>query len=110
MSNYVVIDASPGQDDLRVVTDFLCFVSQIIRIHAYAMTSYQAGAEWQEVPFSPSSLQHLECVDAQFVKDQTEFIHQRDIHVALRVLDHLRRLGHLDAASLVGAGSDDLLI
>ena len=41
------------------------------------------------------------------VEDQRELVHQRDVEVALRVLDDLRRLGHLDRRRPVHAGGDD---
>ena len=52
----------------------------------------------------------FERVDAKPREDQAEFIHQRDVDVALRVLDDLGRFSDLDAAGLVCSGGDDLPI
>jgi len=41
------------------------------------------------------------------VEDGRELVHEGDVEVALRVLDHLGRLGHLDRGRLVQACSDD---
>ena len=37
-------------------------------------------------------------VDADPVEDDRQLVHERDVEVALRVLDHLGGLGDLDAA------------
>jgi hypothetical protein len=44
------------------------------------------------------------------VEQDGEFVHQRDVEVALGVLDDLGRLGDADALGLVGAGGDDLAV
>ena len=51
----------------------------------------------------PAALQHLFGVDAHAVEDQRQLVDQRDVDVALRVLDHLGGLGDLDARRLVRA-------
>ena len=48
----------------------------------------------------PGGLQHFLGVDAEAVEDQRELVDQRDVDVALRVLDDLGGLGHLDARRL----------
>jgi hypothetical protein len=68
------------------------------------------GLELQEVPLGAGGFQHLGGVDADLVEDDGQLVHQRDVEVALRVLDHLGRLGGLDAAGPVHAGHDDLLV
>src|SRR3546814_8966158 len=45
-----------------------------------------------------------------FLSDQREFVHQRDIEIALRVLDDLGGLGDLDRWRAVDAGVDDRAI
>ena len=108
MVGHAVIDASAGQDDFRVVADFLGLVREVVGVNADAVAAHQAGAEGQEVPLGASSLQHFQRVDTQFVKNQAEFVHQGDVDIALGVFNDLRGLGHLDAAGLVGASGDDL--
>ena len=68
----------------------------------------QARPEGEEVPLGAGRLQHCLGVDAQAIEDDRQFVHQRDVEVALGVLDHLGRLGHADARRAVGAGGDDL--
>ena len=51
--------------------------------------------------------EHLVGVEAELVEDDRQFVHQRDVEVALRVLDDLGRLGHLNGCRLVRAGRDD---
>ena len=65
------------------------------------------GPERQEVPLGAGRLQHFLGVDAEAVEDQRQLVDQRDVDVALRVLDHLGRFGDADARRLVRAGLDD---
>jgi hypothetical protein len=44
------------------------------------------------------------------MEDRREFVHQRDVEVALGILDDLGGLGGLDARRLVDAGLDDRTI
>ncbi|MCY1522314.1 hypothetical protein D9M68_571620 [compost metagenome] len=85
-------------------------MGQVVRIHANAVAAHQARTERQEVPLGAGGLQHGLGVDAHLVEDQGQFVDQRDVHVALRVLDHFGGLGHADAGRLVRAGGDDLLV
>ena len=55
------------------------------------------GPERQEVPLGAGRLEHVERVDADAVEDERQFVHQRDVEVALGVLDDLGRFGDLDA-------------
>src|SRR3546814_16746603 len=48
--------------------------------------------------------------NADALEDQREFVHQRDIEIALRVLDDLGGLGDLDRWRAVDAGVDDRTI
>ena len=45
--------------------------------------------------------------DAHAIEDDRELVHQRDVEIALRVLDDLRGLGDLDRRRAVDAGVDD---
>jgi len=67
----------------------------------------EAGTEVQEVPLRAGSLEDLERVDAHAVEDDGELVHERDVEVALRVLDDLGRFGHLDGARAVDARLHD---
>ncbi len=66
-----------------------------------------ARAERQKVPLGARGGEHFLGVDADAVADEGEFVDERDVDVALGVLDHLGRFGHLDAAHPVSAGGDD---
>ena len=68
-----------------MVAQLLRLGCEVVGVYAYAVPADQAGAEWQEVPFSAGRLQHLEGVDAHAVEDESEFVHQRDVEVALGV-------------------------
>jgi len=97
ISSHAIVESATGQDDLGVVAHLLCFLREIIRIHAYTMAANQSGAEGKEVPFGARSFEHLEGVDAHAVEDFAELVHKGDVDVALRIFDHLGGFGHLDA-------------
>src|SRR5262249_42940938 len=63
-----------------------------------------------EVPFGAGGRQYLAGVEAEFVEDDGELVHQRNVEIALRILDDLCGLRHLDRGGLVCAGRDDLTI
>eukprot|EP01022_Parablepharisma_sp_SALTPOND_P004211 TRINITY_DN118_c1_g1_i1.p1 TRINITY_DN118_c1_g1~~TRINITY_DN118_c1_g1_i1.p1 ORF type:complete len:1598 (-),score=548.50 TRINITY_DN118_c1_g1_i1:18136-22929(-) len=104
---HAVVDATTGQDHLRVVAQHLGLVGQVVRVHADAVATDQARTEGQEVPLGTGGLQHFQGIDADLVEDDGEFVHQRDVEVALGVLDHLGGFGHLDAGGTMHAGGDD---
>ncbi len=101
-----VVDAAARQDDLRLVAQLLGLAGQVVRIDADAVAADQAGREAQEVPLGAGRLEHVLGADAQPVEDERQLVHERDVEVALRVLDHLGRLGHLDRRGPVDAGGD----
>ena len=65
------------------------------------------GPERQEIPFRFRRREHLVRVEPQAVEDDRQLVHQRDVEVALRVLDHFRRLRNLDARSAMDARRND---
>ena len=105
-----IVDAAAGEQDVGVVAGRLRLLDQVIRIHADAVAADQARAERQEVPLGAGRFQHFGGVDAEPVEDQRELVDQRDVDVALGVLDHLGGLGHLEARGLVRAGGDDAAV
>ena len=110
VTGHAVVDAPPRQYDLGVVTHLLGLVGQVIGVHTDAVAAHQPWPEWQKIPLGSRRLQHLQGVYAQLAKDQAEFVHQRNIHIPLGVLDDLGRLRYPDAAGLVSARGDDLPI
>ena len=107
---HAVVDAPPRQDHLRVIADHVGLVGQVIRVDADAVAADQAGPERQEIPLGAGRLQHFERVDADLVEQDGELVHQRDVEVALGVLDHLGGLGDLDARGAEHPGGDDALV
>ena len=61
----------------------------------------EAGAEWQEIPLGAGRQQHFLGVYADALKDHRELVDQRDVDIALGILDDLGRLGDLDARGRV---------
>jgi hypothetical protein len=56
---HAVIDATSGVDHLRVITQHVRLVCQIIRIDTDAVAADQTRTEGQEIPLAARSLQHL---------------------------------------------------
>ena len=96
---HAVVDAPPGEDHLRVIAERVGLVRQVVRVDADAVAADEARTKRQEVPLRSGGLEHLERVDADLVEDQRKLVHQRDVEVALRVLDDLRGFGDLDATT-----------
>lgn len=110
VAGHVVVHAAASQDDLRVVTQFFGFVREVIRVHANAVAADHAGAKRQEVPLAACGLQHLQCVDADALEDDREFVDEGDVQVALAVFNHFGSFGHFEAAGFPGARFDDAAV
>ncbi len=100
----VVVDAPAGQDDLRVIAEALCAMRQVVGIDADAVPADQARREGEKIPFRRGGRQHVEGVDAELAENRGQLVHEGDVQIALRVLDHLRGLGDLDRRRPVDAG------
>jgi hypothetical protein len=72
-----------------MVAEHLRLVGEVVGVDADAVAADQAGPERQEVPFGSGRLEYLEGVDADTVEDDRELVNQRDVQVALGVLDDL---------------------
>src|SRR6185369_10492342 len=107
---HAVVDAPTGQDHLRVIAQHLGLVREVVGVHADAVPAHEAGPELEEVPLRAGGLQHLAGVDADLVEDDGQLVHERDVQVALRVLDDLAGLGRLDARAAVDAGLHHALV
>ena len=70
------------------------------------MTANQAGLEFLKIPFGAGGSEHVAGVDAELRKYRRQFVHEGDVEIALRVLDHLGSLSHLDRRRAVYAGGD----
>jgi hypothetical protein len=97
----------PGQDHLGVVAHRFGLGGEVVGVHADAVAAHQTGGERQEVPLGAGGRQHVPGADAQPVEDERQLVHERDVEVALGVLDHLGGLGHPDGGGAVNAGGDD---
>ena len=93
-----------------MIPGLLRSIGEIIRVDADAVAADKARGEVEEIPLGPSRGKHVAGVDAELVEDRREFVHERDVEIALRVLDHLGRFGDLDRRRLVQAGLDDRAI
>jgi hypothetical protein len=74
------------------------------------MPAHESRSKRQEVPLGAGSLEHLDGIDADLVEDERQLVHERDVEVALGVLDDLRGLGDLDAARAVDARAHDAAV
>ena len=110
MAAHGVVDPTACQNHLGVVAYFLGFVREVIRVNANAMAANQAWAEWKEIPLCACGFENLKGIQPELVKYKAKFIHERDIYIALGVLDDLGGFGDLDAAGLVGSGFDDFTV
>ena len=91
-----VVGLPAGEDHLRVVPDPLRQVAEVIRIDADAVAADQPRLEGQEVPLGPRRVEHVPHRNADLREDLGHFVDERDVDVALRILDRLGRLGRLD--------------
>lgn len=103
---HVVVGAATSQDDFGVEAHLLGLEGQVVGIHADAVAAHQTGTEGQEIPFGTGGFQHFEGVDAQALEDDGQLVHERDVQVALGVLDDLGGLGHLETGGAVDARLD----
>jgi hypothetical protein len=101
-----VVDAAAGEDHLGVVAGLLGAVREIIRIDADAVAADQARHERQEIPLGARRGEHVAGVDAEHVADRRQLVHEGDVEIALRVLDHFRRFRHFNRRRAVHAGLD----
>ncbi len=68
------------------------------------MSAHQSRREIQEVPLGAGGVQDFAGVDVEVIEDDGRLVHQRNIQVALRILDDLRGLSHLDRTGTVHTG------
>ena len=97
MGTHGVIDKPARIDDPGVVAELVRFPRQVVGVDANAVSAHQTGAELQEVPFRPCGFQDLVRVDADALEDDAQLVDKGDVDVALRILDDLGGLSHLDA-------------
>ena len=96
MYAHLVVNAPACKDHLRVIAHLLGPVGEVIGIDPDAVPADKAGAERQKVPLGACRLKDFQGIQAKSRKDQRKFIDQRDVQIALRVLDHLGRFCRRD--------------
>ena len=73
-----------------MVADGLRLVGQMVGVDADAVSADQAGPERQEVPLGARGLSAPPRYRCSSWRRSAKFVDQRDVDVALRVLDDLR--------------------
>ena len=107
---HAVIDFPARENDLRVIAHGHGLVGEVVGVYSDAMPAHEAGTKGQEIPLRAGRLEDFQGVDADFMEDDRQLVHQRDIEVTLRVFDHLRSFGHLDRAGAIHAGRHDTAV
>src|SRR5882672_6717282 len=107
---HAVVQTPAREDDLRTVPDLLGLVREVVRVDADAVAAHETGREPQKIPLRARRLEHFLRVDAEPSEDHRELVHQRDVDVALRVLDDLGGFGYAQRRRLVRAGRDDAAV
>ena len=107
---HCVVDAPARKDDFRLVADHRRLVRQVVGVDADAVSADEAGREGQEVPLGAGRGEHVPGIDTHAVEDEGKLVHQRDVEVALGVLDHLGRFRHPDGRGPVDAGRNHGLV
>ena len=107
---HTVIDAPRGADQLGMQAQGFGLVDEVERIDANAVAADQTWPKRGEIPFAAGGGQDVESVDTDSLADRRELVHERDIDIALGILDRLGRLSDLDRGCQVDTGSDDRAI
>jgi len=54
-----------------------------------AVPPHQSRFEWQKIPFCFCRRKYVVRIDAQAIEHISKLVHQCDIHISLRIFDHL---------------------
>ena len=104
---HAVVDAASCEDDLGMVAQFFGLGGEVVGVYADAMSADEPGGEPEEVPFGGGGVEHVLGADADFVEDDGEFVHERDIEVALGVFDDFGGFGDFDGRGAEHTCRDD---
>ena len=107
IARHAVIDATPCADDLRVVTQFLRLIDEIVRIDPDAVTSDQPRAKSERIPLRIHRFEHLIRIDMHQMEGDRKLIHEGDIDIALCILHELCRFCDQDRGNGINACFDD---
>ena len=75
-------------------------------LNLFVRTSEETISDWDRSKIVDALVRET-LIDADTAKDERQLIHQGNIEVALRILDDLGRLGHLDRTGAMHASSND---
>src|SRR5688500_8615790 len=87
-----------------MISEAFGLMCQVIRIHSYAMPSYQAGFKRKKIPLGSRCLEDFMRIDSDAIEDERQLIYKRNVNVALRVLNNLSGLRYFYRRSPMGAG------
>jgi len=93
-----------ARDDLRVIADLPGLLDKVVRVDRDTVAPDKAGPVVVEVPLGPGSLEHFLGADPEPRKDHGELVHERDVEVALDVLDDLGHFRGFDVGCAVDGG------
>jgi hypothetical protein len=102
-----VVDASAGENHLRVVTNLLRFERQVVRIDPDAMAAHQSRIKILEIPFCSRRRQNIPRINIELLEDRRQLVHESNIEIALGILDHFSSLGDFDRRRTMDARRDD---
>ena len=105
-----IVDAAAGKNNFGRVAQASGFVGQVERVDADAVAAHEAGRELEEVPLGAGGGEHVAHVEIHAAHDEGELVHERDIDVALGVLDDFGGFGGLDRGGAEDAGGDDAAV
>ena len=110
IGTHAVVDLSAVEDDLAVIAQLFGGIGQVVRIHADAMATDQSRLEAQRVPLGVHAVDHLIGINAHAVADHGDFVHERNVDVALTVFHDLDRFRSPDSRYGNRSGIDDNVI
>ena len=93
-----------------MIAELFRSICQIIRIHADAMTADKTGLESKRVPFGVHAGKNLICIDLQLIANDCNLIHERNVDIALAVLNNLDSFRRLNAGNRERASFDNDII
>ena len=107
VGGHAIVDAAAGEDHLRMETDRFRFMGHIVGIDADTVTADETGTVGLEIPLGARRFEDLPRIEPEFLEQHGELIDQRNIDVALDVLDHFGGFGHPDRAHAMRPGRND---
>src|SRR5262249_46393618 len=102
------IESLPTREDhIGMISGLLCAIGEVIGIDPDTVPADEAWREIEEIPFGGGRREHVLRVDVERVEDGRKLVHESDVEIALRVLDHLGCFRDLNRRRLVQASRHD---